>query len=77
VDIKLRVMASPPGRGRTVMVTTSRRFMNGKGPDSLACGQCRHRLISGFDRSKDDLTGMIFKCPKCGALNDTDGLGHP
>ncbi len=46
-------------------------FFKGDGECNYLCGACREVLCRGVDRSQ--ITGLVFKCPKCQSFNHIKG----
>jgi hypothetical protein len=74
----LRVIPEPEPGTATVMVLLDdaecfvRGTGAGKGPYTFLCGSCGKPLIIDV-RRHDTVSGLVIKCNKCGAFNQTLG----
>lgn len=69
--IRLAVIPEPEPNTRSVLIYTGEGtvVMRGPGNVTMECGNCGAPIIVGVKTSQ--LQNLVFKCPNCGAFNET------
>lgn len=71
-DVRLKVIPKP-AEGTAPVIRTDKGkdfvFIKGAGPDNLLCGNCGKILCEKM--TLDQIRGVVFECPNCGAFNLT------
>lgn len=73
-EYPLRVIPEPAEGTASVLVTESTdrdfTFFGGDGDTDLLCGKCGRALARGM-ASRNQVQGVVFKCPGCQSFNLT------
>ena len=69
---KLNVVPKPePGTRTVMMLDHPGPFISGSGSYSAVCGNCENLLINRV--APGQVSGIVIRCGKCQAYNETDG----